>query len=101
MTLSIAGIAGKGFNFQNNSLSTEDRPVCGFQRTRGPGKTRRDSEQTRHQGEPMPVAGCRASSHTRLSQAQLLFSAVFSENEGLAFVNMLLGWKDAHALSKL
>lgn len=62
---------------------------------------RSDSKQTGHQKEPMPVAAGSLASNTRLSPVRLFFSAVFSENEGLAFVNTLPGWKDAHALRKL
>ena len=62
---------------------------------------RSDCEHTGHQEEPTPVVAGSLASNTRLSPVQLFFSAVFSENEGLAFVNILPGWKDAHALRKL
>lgn len=62
---------------------------------------RSDSEQASHREEPMPVVAGSLASNTRLSLVQLFFSAVFSENEGLAFVNMLPGWEDAQALREL
>lgn len=65
-----------------------------------PGTEKSGSEQG-HQEEPVLMVGCLVPSHTWHLPTQLLFSAVFSENEGLSVVNMLLGWKDAHAHNKL
>lgn len=65
-----------------------------------PGTMRKDAAQEHHRGEP-GLESAAGPSSTRCVPTQLLFSAVFSENEELAFVNMLFGWKDAHAQSKL
>lgn len=71
--------------------------LLGLQGAGDVGTVKSDSEQ-KHQEEPALVVD---SPNTWHIPVQLLFSAVFSENEGLAIVNMLLGWKDAHAQSKL
>lgn len=64
----------------------------------GESGTMKSNSEQKHQEEPVLVVD---SPNTWHIPAQLLFTAAFSENEGLAFVNMLLEWKDAQSQSEL
>ena len=62
---------------------------------------RSDSEQTGHREEPMAGGGWQPGlQHTAQPGAVVRFSGIFRKRR-LAFVNMLPGWEDAHALRKL